>query len=334
LTKTKEIKIRANGKSWWSSELNEIKRKLIELKSVNRFNKSEETSNMIKLFKKQFRKIQRQQVFLYDLNGYYRVDNLAKIKNKYNFWKSVREYKSKNNSKEEKVDIETKILRDYYKNYFNQTQNNENEMHITISNKVKDFEEKKNQAFEEGKNLNKKLFEKLDIEYVIKRTKTSNTKGYDGMNNNMIKYGHSNYTSSYLLWFFNFIKVYNIIPNNFNLGIINPLIKDKNKSNDDVKNQRPITISNPLSQLFERLLLENMPILKGTNKTQFGFKEKSSCNHAIFTLKETILNYTENGSNCYVISLDAEKAFDRVWRDGLLFKLMNKIDDEVWILIK
>ena len=116
---------------------------MIELKSVNRFNKTEETSNMMKLFKKQFRKIQRQQVFLYDLTGYYRVDNLAKIKNKYYFWKLVREYKSKNNSKEAKVDIETKKLRDYYKNYFNQTQNNENEMHITISNKVKDFEEKK-----------------------------------------------------------------------------------------------------------------------------------------------------------------------------------------------
>ncbi len=53
----------------------------------------------MKLFKKQFRKIQRQQVFLYDLTGYYRVDNLAKIKNKYYFWKLVREYKSKNNSK-------------------------------------------------------------------------------------------------------------------------------------------------------------------------------------------------------------------------------------------
>jgi hypothetical protein len=55
--------------------------------------------------------------------------------------------------------METKKLRDYYKNYFNQTQNNENEMHITISNKVKDFAEKKNQAFEEGKYLNKIFFE-------------------------------------------------------------------------------------------------------------------------------------------------------------------------------
>jgi hypothetical protein len=104
------------------------------------------------------------------------------------------------------------------------------------------------------------------------------------------------------------------------------LIKDKKKSNKDLGNQRPITISNAIAQLFERILLEKMPILKKTNRAQFGFKYKSSCSHAIFTLKETILNYTENGSSCYIVSLDAEKAFDRVWRDGLLYKLMDKID--------
>ena len=186
----------------------------------------------------------------------------------------------------------------------------------------------------EKKLKNTVLFTKLDIDLVVKKTKSSITKGFDGMNNNMIKNGYSNFISTYLLNFFNFIKKFQVIPKNFNLGIINPLIKDKNKSNKDILNQRPITISNVLAQMLERLLLEKMLILNSTSNSQFGFKPKSSCNHAIFTLKGTILNYIENGSKCYIVSLDAEKAFDRVWRDGLMYKLINKIDDELWLLIK
>ena len=70
------------------------------------------------------------------------------------------------------------------------------------------------------------------------------------------------------------------------------------------------------------------------HKNQFGFKRKTSCNHAIFTLKETILYYTENKSGCKVASLDAEKAFDKVWRDGLFFKLLPRLDISLWIILK
>jgi hypothetical protein len=112
------------------------------------------------------------------------------------------------------------------------------------------------------------------------------------------------------------------------------IVKDKTKLYNDLNNQRPITISNALAQLFERLLLEKMTILHRTNKSQFGFKSKSFCGHAIFTLNEIVRYNIENNSNCYIISLDAEKAFDRVWRDGLMHKLINKIDNDAWNILK
>jgi hypothetical protein len=46
------------------------------------------------------------------------------------------------------------------------------------------------------------------------------------------------------------------------------------------------------------------------HKNQFGFKRGTSCNHAVFVLKETIIRYIENGSACKIASLDAQKAFD------------------------
>ncbi len=51
-------------------------------------------------------------------------------------------------------------------------------------------------------------------------------------------------------------------------------------------------------------------------------------------MKETVLYYTENKSGCKVASLDAEKAFDKIWRDGLFFKLSSKIHITLWVLLK
>ena len=51
-------------------------------------------------------------------------------------------------------------------------------------------------------------------------------------------------------------------------------------------------------------------------------------------MKEAILNYTQNGSGCKIASLDAEKAFDKVWRDGLFFKLLGKLELSHWIILK
>ena len=71
-----------------------------------------------------------------------------------------------------------------------------------------------------------------------------------------------------------------------------------------------------------------------THPNQFGFKKKTSCNHALFVVKETILNYIEKGSSCRIAALDAEKAYDQLWRTGLMYKLINKIDKSIWFMFK
>ena len=86
--------------------------------------------------------------------------------------------------------------------------------------------------------------------------------------------------------------------------------------------------------MFEKLILIYSPKLKITHKNQFGFRQKTSCNHALFALKENILNYTKNQSGIKIVSLDAEIAFDKVRRDGLFFKLINKMDYTFWYILK
>ena len=81
------------------------------------------------------------------------------------------------------------------------------------------------------------------------------------------------------------------------------------------------------------ILFSSTELLK-IHKNQFGFKKNTSCNHAIFVDKETVLNYTENKSGCRIASLDAEKAFDKVWKYGLFFKFSNKLHITHWVLLK
>ena len=53
----------------------------------------------------------------------------------------------------------------------------------------------------------------------------------------------------------------------------------------------------------------------------------------LFLVKETISKYKRSKTLCYVASLDAEKTFDSLWRKGLFFKLIDKIDSNFWILL-
>ena len=57
---------------------------------------------------------------------------------------------------------------------------------------------------------------------------------------------------------------------------------------------------------------------------QFGFKRKTSTNHALFCLRETVNYYIDNGSRVFCSYLDASKAFDRVVHSGLFIKMIER----------
>jgi len=70
------------------------------------------------------------------------------------------------------------------------------------------------------------------------------------------------------------------------------------------------------------------------NPLQFGFVKEHGSIPAIYTLKETINYYNENKSTVYTAFLDNEKAFDKIWHDGLLKILADiGITGKVWNLI-
>jgi hypothetical protein len=255
------------------------------------------------------------------------LERISKEKNRNKFWRFVKKNRKKRIENRE-ISIDSTSLFNHYKNFFFENEFTQSDEQKIISDKVKETFNN----FTNNKIIKK--FNLSDLEKAIKEIKNSNVKGFDKISYNMIKNALSSNVEEFILFFINKITELMKIPKNFNVSIIKSILKDQEKSTDDINNIRPISITNCLAQIFEKLISIKSPKLSITHKNQFGFKMKTSCNHAIFTLKETILHYTEKRSGVKVASLDAEKAFDKTWRDGLFYKLIPEMDITFWYILK
>ena len=83
------------------------------------------------------------------------------------------------------------------------------------------------------------------------------------------------FINSKILFFFQFMFKYGVIPVNLNNILIVPILKDKKKSSNDLSNLRPISISNNFAQIFERITKIKIPQIGITHHNQFGYKNKT-----------------------------------------------------------
>ena len=168
------------------------------------------------------------------------------------------------------------------------------------------------------KSIHLENFKAMDISYLEFNTAISNTPstkvcGDDGMSSFMLLNCGMDFLKEKILFFFRYIFKYGVIPSTLNTSHIVPLIKDFSKPTNTIGNLRPISISNTLAQIFERLILIKSPQITQFHENQFGYKKNTSCSHALFTFKETVIQYLDKKQHCFAVSLDAVKAFDRIW---------------------
>jgi hypothetical protein len=100
-----------------------------------------------------------------------------------------------------------------------------------------------------------------------------------------------------------------------------------------MNNIRPITISNVYSNILEKYILERITNQIKMNEKQFGFLKNASTQHGIFIMKEILNFFKRRRSRIYACAIDASKAFDKVWRNGLFHKIIDKISDPEWRVI-
>ena len=80
-------------------------------------------------------------------------------------------------------------------------------------------------------------------------------------------------------------------------------------------------------------MLKRMNFTKKIHINQFGYRKKTSCKSAYFVVNETCNYYRHKNSNIFLVSLDASKAFDKLWRHGLFYKLIDEIEDSIWRIL-
>jgi exonuclease III len=177
-----------------------------------------------------------------------------------------------------------------------------------------------------------------EISSAIKSLKKGKAGGHDGLVSEHIKYASVN-VHDLILKIMNAIISYEYIPDSFRYGICIPLHKGGKKTKDNPDHYRKITLLPTLSKLFETLLLNRADKwLIADNKLgelQGAAHEGASCLHTSLLLRETIHHRIEEGETTYVAFLDAKKAFDSVWVDGLFVKIFDMgLNAKLWRILR
>ena len=136
---------------------------------------------------------------------------------------------------------------------------------------------------------------------------------------------------------FNLVFASGFIPDEWSLGFISPIYKNKgDKASPD--NYRGITILSCFGKLFTSVLNDRLnqylEIMNILNEEQAGFRKNYSTTDHIFNLKCLIDLYLSGGRQLYCAFIDYKKAFDSINRTYLWQKLLsNNIDGKMFKII-
>ena len=164
------------------------------------------------------------------------------------------------------------------------------------------------------------------VESVITELKRGKAAGLDGLTSEHLQHSHS-LLPVVLAKLFNLMMQSGRVPPQFGQSYTVPIIKNNynvyNKS-VTVDDFRGISISPVVSKVFEHCILDRYEKFFITSDNQFGFKKKSGCTHALYTLRCAVSYYNKLGSTVNLCALDVSKAFDKMNHYGLFIKLMYR----------
>lgn len=110
----------------------------------------------------------------------------------------------------------------------------------------------------------------------------------------------------------------------FKLAILKLVLKSGKNPTDSI-NYRPISLLDIAGKVYERLINDRLRrFLEDTQRyhpRQHAYRRNRGTFSAIALAYETIATHQQDRTQCNVIFRDVSKAFDKVWHDGLRYKL-------------
>ena len=135
-----------------------------------------------------------------------------------------------------------------------------------------------------------------------------------------------NYTSQFLLIFYNRMFTSGEYPRAWGEGIISPIFKKVDAN--EACNYRGITLISILAKVYSQLLLNRLTKwsekCEKISNNQFGFQKGKSVIDCVFILHSVISKVLNTGQKLYCIFIDYEKCFDKIDRSLLWQKLLTE----------
>ncbi|GFX09265.1 probable RNA-directed DNA polymerase from transposon X-element [Trichonephila clavipes] len=159
----------------------------------------------------------------------------------------------------------------------------------------------------------------------VQRLKPRKSPGLDQISNRMIK----NLPLKFLLFItllINQLFKNNYFPNSWKTAVVIPILKP-DKDSALPSNYRPISLLSCLSKVYEFVLLQRLnqhcAAFNFIIPQQCGFRPKCSTVHQLLRVTELIHSGFAKHEATGILFLDIAKAFDKIWHDGLLIKLIR-----------
>jgi hypothetical protein len=162
------------------------------------------------------------------------------------------------------------------------------------------------------------------LKLLIKLLKIKKASGYDEISNILIK-NIPECAISLIVKIFNACLEMSYFPSLWKIGKVIALPKP-NKDLKVPSNYRPITLLPCIGKLLEKVIMAKIVDFETMHSIliphQFGFRSGHSTTHRILSLTEEISFDFNKTLSTGMVLLDVEKAFDCVWHEGLLHKMM------------
>ena len=285
-------------KSWFNVKCKESRKSYEKAKTTYYANKSQSNHKNLKL---------RLHIYKQDIKR-------AKRDYQYNFFIKLRQTRSNDPKTYWKIinpkktsDTLTNITVKQFKTYFEKL------------NKVDNVEEipSEPQACEKINDAIRQILDaditEEEIRKAVKQTKNGKSAGPDGIINEFLKLSLPHLLP---LWqkYFNRILKCNQVPDDWLIGLLVPIYKNKGDINDE-GNYRGITLNSCLGKIFTSIINKRLTKLSETNDiikiNQAAYKDGHSTVDHIFTLHGIIQILLQRKKPLYCAFIDYEKAFDK-----------------------
>lgn len=269
--------------------------------------------------KKIFRKLCR--VKLNDLNRQH-FDDMAGLFRRTSF-SGHKEFWNRISEKKRKLHPAHPSVRDFTRYYAGIMQDDDecDERHRIVAQQVRDWCESAKES-----PANETSMTPESVAKAIDALKRGTAPGVDGVSPEHLLHGKSDVLLHHLATFFRAIVTACVVPDMFSTGVIVPIVKKPTLDPALPENYRPLTLCSVITKVFESMI---MPQYKAA-PSQFGFLRGRSCDMACSLLNDCLEYARSHGMPLFVCTLDAAKCFDRLWHDGIFFKLHDVLPERVW----